>query len=40
MMEAIVSGLIPDPELVLYQNVKWMKELDIRPELVLQKRAA
>jgi nucleoside-diphosphate-sugar epimerase len=27
MMEAIVGGLIPDPESVFYRNAKWMKEL-------------
>jgi nucleoside-diphosphate-sugar epimerase len=27
MNEAIVSGLIPDPESVFYRNAKWLKEL-------------
>jgi hypothetical protein len=27
MIEAIVSGLIPDPESVFYRNAKWLKEL-------------
>ena len=27
IMEAIVSGLIPDPESVFYRNAKWLKEL-------------
>jgi nucleoside-diphosphate-sugar epimerase len=27
MMEAIVAGLIPDPESVFYRNAKWLKEL-------------
>jgi hypothetical protein len=27
MMEAIVSGSIPDPESVFYRNAKWLKEL-------------
>ena len=27
MMEAIVSGLVPDPESVYYRNAKWLKEL-------------
>lgn len=30
MMEAIVSGAIPDPESTYYQNAKWLKEL--KPE--------
>ena len=27
MMEAIISGLIPDPESIFYRNAKWLKEL-------------
>ncbi|MCM8757746.1 MAG: SDR family oxidoreductase [Candidatus Omnitrophica bacterium] len=27
MMEAIISGLIPDPESIYYRNAKWLKEL-------------
>ena len=27
MIEAIVSGLIPDPESIFYRNAKWLKEL-------------
>lgn len=27
MMEAIVSGVVPDPESVFYRNAKWLKEL-------------
>jgi nucleoside-diphosphate-sugar epimerase len=27
MIEAIVSGMIPDPESVFYRNAKWLKEL-------------
>jgi nucleoside-diphosphate-sugar epimerase len=27
IMEAIVSGLIPDPESLFYRNAKWLKEL-------------
>lgn len=27
MIEAIVSGLIPDPESIYYRNAKWLKEL-------------
>jgi nucleoside-diphosphate-sugar epimerase len=27
MVEAIVSGLIPDPESIYYRNAKWLKEL-------------
>jgi nucleoside-diphosphate-sugar epimerase len=27
IMEAIVTGLIPDPESVFYRNAKWLKEL-------------
>src|SRR5205814_3645485 len=27
MMEAIIGGLIPDPESVFYRNAKWLKEL-------------
>jgi nucleoside-diphosphate-sugar epimerase len=27
IMEAIVAGLIPDPESVFYRNAKWLKEL-------------
>ncbi len=27
MTEAIVSGLIPDPESIFYRNAKWLKEL-------------
>jgi nucleoside-diphosphate-sugar epimerase len=27
IMEAIVGGLIPDPELLFYRNAKWLKEL-------------
>jgi hypothetical protein len=26
-MEAIIGGLIPDPESVFYRNAKWLKEL-------------
>ena len=27
MMEAIIAGVIPDPESVFYRNAKWLKEL-------------
>jgi hypothetical protein len=27
LVEAIVSGLIPDPESIYYRNAKWLKEL-------------
>lgn len=27
MVEAIISGLIPDPESIFYRNAKWLKEL-------------
>jgi len=27
MIEAIISGLIPDPESIFYRNAKWLKEL-------------
>jgi nucleoside-diphosphate-sugar epimerase len=27
MVEAIISGLIPDPESIYYRNAKWLKEL-------------
>jgi nucleoside-diphosphate-sugar epimerase len=27
MIDAIVSGLIPDPESIFYRNAKWLKEL-------------
>jgi hypothetical protein len=27
MIEAIVSGLIADPESIFYRNAKWLKEL-------------
>lgn len=27
MVDAIVSGLVPDPESVFYRNAKWLKEL-------------
>ena len=27
MTDAIVSGLIPDPESIYYRNAKWLKEL-------------
>lgn len=31
MQDAIVSGAIPDPESILYQNVKWLKQLGLNP---------
>lgn len=31
IQDAIVSGAIPDPESVLYQNVKWLKQLGLNP---------
>jgi hypothetical protein len=27
MVEAIVTGLVPDPESIFYRNAKWLKEL-------------
>jgi hypothetical protein len=27
MIDAIVSGLVPDPESIFYRNAKWLKEL-------------
>jgi hypothetical protein len=27
MVDAIVGGLIPDPESIFYRNAKWLKEL-------------
>jgi hypothetical protein len=27
MMEAIIAGVVPDPESVFYRNAKWLREL-------------
>ena len=27
MVEAIVSGSVPDPESIFYRNARWLKEL-------------
>ncbi len=27
MIEAIITGVIPDPESIFYRNAKWLKEL-------------
>ena len=31
IQDAILTGAIPDPESVLYQNVKWLKQLGLQP---------
>lgn len=31
LQDALTSGTIPDPESLLYQNVKWLKQLGLRP---------
>lgn len=41
MIEAIVTGLIPDPESVYYRNAKWLQELTevgSKPEMLTQAR--